>query len=117
MSESRSEIRFFLIGLSVALLVWGILYSVAYINQEKVVRELSSNVEMMGIRIDVFETLIKEVGADQRMLLTYVITLRESLAKTGFKVPPMPPMPSTVEKKENAGTSNPQSTGSEENSL
>lgn len=66
-------------------LVWGILYTWAFATMEGRVKALKAEV-------DAFDVLMSDTSRRHDVLLTYVITLREQLARNGFAVPEMPPM-------------------------
>lgn len=88
-------------GLVVALATWGILYTVAYARQEAQVAKLRSDVQSLEGKVSAFSGQIEEVTRRHDTLLTYVITLREQLAKSGFKaLPPMPPIEKELDEDE-----------------
>lgn len=71
-----------------ALILWAMIYTAAYRGMEA--------------RVKAFESQLEDVSRRHDTLLTYVITLREQLAKTGFQVPPMPPMEKQEEQDDEA---------------
>lgn len=90
----------FKVGLVViALALWGILYTVAY-------ARLEARLDVASATVEAFEKQIEEVTRRHDVLLTYVITLREQLARNGFQnLPPMPPMEKTNDDKTDTGES------------
>lgn len=83
--------RRFRVGLAIALILWGIIYTMAYSRQE-------ARLEATEAKVEAFKHQIEEVSRRHDVLLTYVITLREQLARNGFKnLPPMISMEKTDE--------------------